>query len=276
MATPIGNLGDLSPRAVAVLRAVDLVLCEDTRHSRRLLDSHAISTPLEACHEHNERRNADVLVERLREGAAFALISDAGTPLISDPGYALVGAVAAAEIPVRAIPGPCALVAALSIAGLPTDRFVFEGFLPARSEARRERLRALAGETRTLVFYEAPHRLAAAIADMSATFGAGRSAVIAREMTKRFETTYRGTLAELAARSATDTNAARGELVVMVAGEPPGQSSTSEDADRLLRVLLAETDRKAALRIAQTLTGISRNALYQRILEMERDTRRED
>jgi 16S rRNA (cytidine1402-2'-O)-methyltransferase len=276
VATPIGNLGDLSPRAVAVLRGVDAVLCEDTRHSRRLLDAHGVATPLEACHEHNERRNSTALVERLRGGAAFALISDAGTPLISDPGYAVVGAVAAAGIPVRPVPGPCAFVAALSTAGLPTDRFVFEGFLPARAEARRERLRGLAGETRTLVFYEAPHRLAATISDMADAFGATRAAVIAREMTKRFETTYRGTLAELALRIADDLNAARGELVVMVAGAPPARSAAAEEADRLLRVLLAETDPKSALRIAQALTGMGRNALYQCILEIERSISRGD
>lgn len=269
VATPIGNLADLSPRAVAILRGVDTILCEDTRHSRRLLEAHGITTPLQACHEHNERRSVGALVERLASGQAFALISDAGTPLISDPGYALVAAAGAAGVPVLAVPGACAFVAALSIAGLPTDRFVFEGFLPARGEARRERLRTLGEETRTLVFYEAPHRLSATLADMVGAFGGARAAVVARELTKRFESTYRGTLENLVARVDADANATRGELVIVVAGAPAAATAGAADADRLLGILLAETDRKTALRIAQALTGLGRNALYQRILDLD-------
>lgn len=200
VATPIGNLDDLSPRARQVLAEVDAILCEDTRHSVALLRHAGISRPLLALHEHNEEARAAALVERLRLGQSLALVSDAGTPLISDPGYRLVAAVRAAGFAVSPIPGPCALIAALSVAGLATDRFVFEGFLPARPGERRARLQALAGDPRTLVWYEAPHRIVETLADMASELGGGRRAVIGRELTKRFETVLDGSLAELAER----------------------------------------------------------------------------
>ncbi|MGR8918261.1 MAG: 16S rRNA (cytidine(1402)-2'-O)-methyltransferase [Gammaproteobacteria bacterium] len=266
VATPIGNLDDLSPRAAALLGAVDLVLCEDTRRTRPLLEHLGLGTPLKALHEHNEKREAAAIIEQLVAArAAYALVSDAGTPLVSDPGYALVNAAAARGLPVVAVPGPSALTAALSVAGLPTDRFVFEGFLPASAAARARRLEALAREPRTLVFYEAPHRLAAALQAMRAAFGDGRPAAVARELSKRFEQVYRGSLGELAAAAVEDGNMRRGELVVLVGGAPsrPGL----DELDRVLDAVLPLTDRRTAQRIAAALTGLGRNAVYRRILE---------
>lgn len=269
VATPIGNLGDLSPRARAVLASVDFILCEDTRHTRVLLEHCGVATPLEALHQHNERARAAAVMTRLRDGpACCALVSDAGTPLISDPGYVLVAAAVAADIPLVTVPGPCAVVAALAVSGLPTDRFVFEGFLPSAAAARARRLAALAGEARTLVFYEAPHRLLAMLEALREALGPSRPAMVARELTKRFETHYRGTLEELLPRLARDEHATRGECVVVVGGAP---AAAAEDAalDRTLALLLAETDRKTALRLAMALTGQPRNLLYRRLLALE-------
>lgn len=269
VATPIGNLGDLSARAAATLAAVDIIFCEDTRHSRRLLDHFGITTPLRALHDHNETQISEQLLTRLSaDGQACALISDAGTPLISDPGYAFVRAAAAAGLPVHGVPGACAVTVALSIAGLSTARFSFEGFLPAQTGAREVRLAALAGDPRTLVFYEAPHRIVASLAAMAAAFGAGREAVVARELTKRFETLYRGTLAELWARVAADADASRGEFVVLVAGNVAEQGADDVELERLLRITLAETDRRAAVRIVTALSGRPRNQVYQASLRV--------
>ena len=233
VATPIGNLQDLSPRAAACLRDADLLLAEDTRHTRTLLEACGIARPassIESLHEHNERERVPALVSRLQAGARIALVTDAGTPLMSDPGSLLVAAAARAGVEVVSLPGPCAVIAALSIAGLATDRFVFEGFLPAKATARRAALGTLAHETRTLVFYEAPHRLEAALQDLATVFGAEREAAVAREITKRFEHVYRGTLAALARQCATDANMTRGEIVLVVAGAPRQED---EDADAL-------------------------------------------
>ena len=269
VATPIGNLGDFSARAAATLAAVDIILCEDTRHSRRLLDHFGISTPVSALHDHNETQISAQLLTRLcAEGQACALISDAGTPLISDPGYAFVRAAAAAGLAVHGVPGACAVTAALSVAGLSTARFSFEGFLPAQAGAREARLAALAGDPRTLVFYEAPHRIVASLAAMTAAFGADREAVVARELTKRFETIYRGTLAELWARVAADADASRGEFVVLVAGNVAAQGADDVELERLLRLTLAETDRRAAVRIVTALSGRPRNQVYQASLRV--------
>lgn len=270
VATPIGHLGDLGQRAAATLAAVDVIYCEDTRHSRRLLEHYGISTPLRALHDHNEADLAAPLIAGLREREqACALISDAGTPLVSDPGHVLVQAAIAAGVTVIPVPGPCAALAALSVAGLPAARFAFEGFLPPQAQARRQRLEDLAEESRTLVFYEAPHRIAESVAAMAAAFGSTRPAVIARELTKRFESVYRGTLGELVARLTDDRDAVRGEFVVLVEG-----SSTAPElaaADRVLRILLAETDSRTALRLAVALTGLSRNQLYPRVLALRPD-----
>jgi 16S rRNA (cytidine1402-2'-O)-methyltransferase len=273
VATPIGNLQDLSPRATACLRDVDLLLAEDTRHTRTLLDACGIARPastIESLHEHNEREHVPALVSRLQAGARIALVTDAGTPLMSDPGSLLVAAAARAGVEVVSLPGPCAAIAALSIAGLATDRFVFEGFLPAKAAARRSALATLAHETRTLVFHEAPHRLEAALQDLATVFGAEREAAVAREITKRFEHVYRGTLAALARQCASDPNMTRGEIVLVVAGAP---RQDDEDADTLaaegtLKVLLQELPVSQAARLAAQLTGRSRKELYERALAL--------
>ena len=275
VATPIGNLQDLSPRAAECLRDADLLLAEDTRHTRRLLDACGIarSGALESLHEHNERQRVPALLARLEHGDSLAVVTDAGTPLLSDPGAALVTAAVRAGHAVVAVPGPCAAIAALSIAGLPTERFAFEGFLPAKTGARREVLGRLVDEPRTLVFYEAPHRLVETLRDLAETFGEEREAAVARELTKRFETTYRGTLAELARRSTSDVDMTRGELVVLVAGAPaPSDAAVaqaSREAERVLRALLAELPVSQAARLAAELTGRSRSELYTRALEIK-------
>ena len=273
VATPIGNLQDLSPRAAACLRDADLLLAEDTRHTRTLLEACGIARPassIESLHEHNERERVPALVARLQAGARIALVTDAGTPLMSDPGSLLVAAAARAGVEIVAVPGPCAAIAALSIAGLATDRFVFEGFLPAKAMARREALGRLAHESRTLVFYEAPHRLAATLDDLAAVFGAEREASIAREITKRFEHVYRGTLAALVRQCGADPNMVRGEIVLVVAGAPVAADADADAlaAERVLNVLLQELPVSQAARIAVQLTGRSRKELYERALAL--------
>ncbi len=271
VATPIGNLADLTERARATLREVELIAAEDTRHSGALLAHFGISTPLVALHEHNEAARVDELVARMAAGAQIALISDAGTPLISDPGYRLVAAAGAAGIAVRPIPGACAAIAALSVAGLATDRFAFEGFLPQRRAARRARLKALAAESRTLVFYEAPHRVVETLEDLAGELGGGRPAVLARELTKLHETVYRGTLAELLVRAATDASMARGEGVLVVAGAPAVDDAAAADAaqqDKLLRALLPALPLSAAVDLVVELTGLRRNRVYERALQL--------
>ena len=269
VATPIGNLGDLSPRGRDVLRDADLLLAEDTRHTAQLLHACGIqrtSGTLESLHEHNERERAPRVLERLRAGATVALASDAGTPLVSDPGASLVAAVVSAGIEVVAVPGPCAAVAALTLAALPAARFAFEGFLPPRPTARRRALQALADEPRTLVFYEAPHRLRESLDDLAAAFGAERPAAVARELTKRFETVYRGTLGSLAQQAATDPDMTRGEIVLVVQGAARAASADDAEAERVLRILLEDLPVSQAARIAAQLTGRSRKELYDRAL----------
>ncbi|MGE5626338.1 MAG: 16S rRNA (cytidine(1402)-2'-O)-methyltransferase [Bacillota bacterium] len=267
VATPIGNLDDLSPRARRVLSEVHAVAAEDTRHSGALLKHFGIHTPLLSLHDHNEAERAGQLIPRLLAGDSIALVSDAGTPLISDPGFDLVRAARRAGVTVTPIPGASALVAALSVSGLPTDRFVFEGFLPAKASARRERLTALAGETRTLVFYESVHRLKESLEDMAAIFGAERSAVLARELTKLHEGVREAGLSALARWAATDPNAGKGEVVVVVSGAP-GSGASDVEADRVLRFLLEELPVKQAASLAAAITGLNKNPLYQRALEL--------
>ncbi len=264
VATPIGNLGDLSERARETLANADLVLAEDTRRTRVLLDHLGVRTRMETLHEHNERDRAPRLIEQLQAGQNLALVSDAGTPLISDPGYPLVAAVRAAGIPVVPVPGACALITALSVAGLPTDRFVFEGFLPAKSGPRRKRLERLAQETRTLVFYEAPHRAVETLADLRAVFGDGREAVVARELTKRFETVRGDTLAALQQWVEGDPEQQLGEFVLVVAGAPPrDQDEVDSELERMMGLLLEELPLKQAAAIAARLTGAKKNRAYQ-------------
>jgi 16S rRNA (cytidine1402-2'-O)-methyltransferase len=269
VATPIGNLEDMSPRARAVLAAVDVVAAEDTRHSGTLLNHFGIKTRLISLHDHNEAARAAELIPRLQAGESVALISDAGTPLISDPGFDLVRAARAAGIVVSPIPGASALVAALSVSGLPTDRFVFEGFLPAKSAARRERLQTLAGETRTLVFYESVHRLRESLEDMATVFGAGRRAVLARELTKLHEGVREESLEALARWAGEDPAAGKGEVVLMVAGAVLAADSGLEaEVERVLKALLAELPVKQAAALAAEITGQKKNALYERALAL--------
>lgn len=268
VATPIGNPEDLSPRARRVLAEADLIACEDTRRTARLLAAHSIGTPALSYFEHNERRRTPELIERMRAGATIALVSDAGTPAISDPGFRLVRAALDAGIRVAAVPGPSAAIAALSISGLPTDRFVFEGFLPQRSSARRAALEALAREMRTIVLYESPRRLAATLAEMAAVFGADRPAALAREITKTFEETIRGTLGELRDRFATEE--ARGEITIVVGGAPAESSAAPEGAVAgsisVAELIDAGLSLKQACAVIAKLTGQSRRELYQREL----------
>jgi 16S rRNA (cytidine1402-2'-O)-methyltransferase len=263
VATPIGNLADLSPRALEALGSAAIIAAEDTRHTRLLLQAAGVVTPLVSLHAHNESQRVPELLGRLADGADVALVSDAGTPLLSDPGFELVSRAAAGGFAVHTIPGPSAITAALSVAGLPTHRFCFEGFLPARSAERRAALADLAHEARTLVFFEAPHRIAAALADLVAQFGAGRRAAVARELTKRHETIYRGTLAELHARARTEENFARGELTVIVAGATAGaQAIDAAELRRTMEILLRELPPGRAAAAAAALTGATRAAAY--------------
>lgn len=282
VATPIGNLQDLSPRAAACLREASLLVAEDTRHTRQLLNACGIERAagsVESFHEHNEHERAPQLVERLLRGESVALVSDAGTPLVSDPGALLVAAAARAGVDVVAVPGPCAALVALTVAGLPSERFAFEGFLPARPSARRAELAALVREPRTLVFYEAPHRLVESLADLAQALGAERAASIGRELTKKFEQVYRGTLAQLAARSRDDPNMARGELVIVVAGAPAAtlESATLQEQEgrRVLNLLLAELPVSQSARLAAQITGGSRKELYEVALKSGRDAPRD-
>ncbi len=273
VATPIGNLDDISARALKVLRSVALIAAEDTRHSIRLLQHFGIAVPLAACHEHNERDEGGRFLARLQAGDDVALISDAGTPLISDPGYHLVRQVRAAGIAVVPVPGPCALIAALSAAGLPSDRFIFEGFLPAKAAGRRARLELLKEEPRTLIFYEAPHRILECLEDLEVVFGGERMAVLARELTKTFETLKGLPLEALRAWVAADSNQQRGECVVLVAGwqAPEGDEALSAESLRVLDLLLKEMPLKRAAALAAEITGVRKNLLYQAALERQKD-----
>ena len=267
VATPIGNMGDISARTREILAAVSVVAAEDTRYSAQLLRGLGLERPLVSLHEHNERSRAPELVRRLREGESIALVSDAGTPLVSDPGFALVRAALDAGVTVSPVPGACAAIAALSAAGLPLDRFCFEGFLPARAVARRKRLEELAHEMRTVVLYEAPHRIAACLADLAAACGGERRACVARELTKQFETFYRGTLAELAALAGRDEDLRRGESVIVVEGAPAAAGDAGR-LDEVLRVLLRYLPPSAAAEAAAKLADVRRNAAYARALEL--------
>lgn len=263
VATPIGNLADLSPRALEALGSAALIAAEDTRHTRLLLQAAGVVTPLVSLHAHNESQRVPELLARLADGGDVALVSDAGTPLLSDPGFELVSRAAAAGFTVHTIPGPSAITAALSVAGLPTHRFCFEGFLPPRAAERRAALAELAHETRTLVFFEAPHRIAAALEDLVAHFGAARRAAVARELTKTHETIYRGTLAELSARAQAQENFARGELTVVVAGAAAGANAVdAAELRRTMEILLRELPPGRAAATAAALTGASRAAAY--------------
>jgi 16S rRNA (cytidine1402-2'-O)-methyltransferase len=271
VATPIGNLQDLSSRALEVLARVDLILAEDTRHSAKLLARYGIGTACRSFHEHNETRQVAAIVKRVAAGERVALVCDAGTPLISDPGFRLVAALRAQQHAVIPIPGPSAAVCALSVAGLPTDRFCFEGFLPARTSARRRHLQALSTEQRTLIFYESPRRILPAVADLAVEFGPERPAVLARELTKIHETVVSATLAELRIWLEEHDEQRRGEFVIVVAGAVPADGddqTTSVSTGDLLRALVAELPVRQAVSVAARVTGGKRNALYRQAIAL--------
>ena len=270
VATPIGNLGDISARALEVLQKADRIAAEDTRHSASLMRHFAIDTPMFALHEHNERHKAESVLRLLQQGESLALISDAGTPLISDPGYFLVREAHAAGIKVVPVPGPSALIAALSASGLATDRFCFEGFLPAKTGARRRALEALAQEPRTLAFYETPHRIEESLVDMAATLGDDRPATLARELTKTFETIRHATLGELAAWVAADPNQRRGEFVVLIEGaQEKGDEGLDEETQRIATLLAEELSVKQASALAAKISGEKKNAIYKYLLDRQ-------
>lgn len=267
VATPLGNLRDIGLRALDVLAAVSVVAAEDTRHTRVLLAAHGIDARLIAAHQHNEQEAAARICDLLAQGRHVALVSDAGTPAISDPGARIVRAVQEAGYPVVPVPGACALAAALSVSGLIDGRFLFQGFLPAKAAARRSALEALREQATTLVFYEAPHRVGETVADMLAVFGPGRELVVCRELSKLFEQISRMPLAEAPAWFAGDVHRSRGEFVLLVSA-PPAHQGLSPEADRVLRLLLGELPVKSAARLAAEITGLGRNPLYQRALEL--------
>ncbi|RKZ48895.1 MAG: 16S rRNA (cytidine(1402)-2'-O)-methyltransferase [Gammaproteobacteria bacterium] len=268
VATPIGNLEDLSPRAKMVLENVDLIVAEDTRHSKPMLNQFGIETKIRAYHDHNERSQAPVLIEQLQAGASIALISDAGTPLICDPGYHLLLAAHNEKIKVIPIPGPSALISALSAAGFSSEKFIFEGYLPAKQTARRQRLQELKNENRTLVFYETPHRILASIEDVIICFGSERQAVVAKEITKLHENIQRGTLVELLDWLHSDKDLTKGEFVVVIQGDKTNQFDTQE-ASRILKILLADHSVKQAAKLTSEIMQGNRNDIYKLAMDLK-------
>ncbi len=261
VATPIGNLDDMTPRAIATLQNVDTILAEDTRHSGGLLKKFGITTPARAYHDHNEQQLAPELIKRLQAGENMALISDAGTPLVSDPGYHLLNLAQQAGINIVPVPGASALITALSVCGLPTDRFTFNGFLPAKQKARQKKCQGLKTETATQIFYEAPHRLTECINDLNEVFGSDRHACIARELTKIYETIRTGTLAELSQWLDQNSGQCRGEIVIVVEGNHEEKTEDGED-QRVLEVLLEYLSPSQAVAAAVKITGGKKNQLY--------------
>ena len=272
VATPLGNLGDMTPRAVETLAQVQVIAAENTRHSLPLLRHFNIVTPCIALHDHNERERSAELIVRLQAGENIALISDAGTPLISDPGYHLVRTAREQGVRIVPIPGPSALIAALSVSGLPTDRFVFEGFLPAKSAARQQRLEALRIEARTVIFFESGHRIVDSLNDMAHVLGLDRHAVVARELTKIFETIHGDTLGDLCQWVQADLHQQKGEFVVLVQGVTCTEDAEMDaESERIVRILLAELPVKHAAALAAKITGQKKNLLYSMALKIVGD-----
>lgn len=268
VATPIGNLMDMTPRAVEVLQQVELIAAEDTRHSARLMAHFGIDTRLVSVHEHNEHQRIETIVHQLQSGASVALISDAGTPLISDPGYVVVNGVRAQGFRVVPVPGCVAFIAALSAAGLPTDRFVFEGFLPNKASARKQHMKSFVDEPRTIVFYESPHRILASLKDMEEVFGGERVVAVARELTKTYETIRSDRLSDLIRWMESDSNQQRGEFVVLVHGAVlEGGPKLDAVALHTLDILLAELPASQAASLAAKITGLKKKVLYQAALD---------
>ncbi|MBN3161541.1 MULTISPECIES: 16S rRNA (cytidine(1402)-2'-O)-methyltransferase [Pectobacterium] len=270
--TPIGNLGDITQRALAVLASVDLIAAEDTRHTGLLLQHFAINARLFALHDHNEQQKADVLLAKLQSGQSIALVSDAGTPLINDPGYHLVRRCREAGVRVVPLPGACAAITALSASGLASDRFCYEGFLPAKTKGRKDKLRELGEETRTLIFYESTHRLLDSLQDISEVLGAERYVVLAREITKTWESIHGAPVGELLAWVKEDENRRKGEMVLIVEGHQTDDSALSAEALRTLTLLRAELPLKKAAALAAEIHGVKKNALYRYGLEQEGDS----
>lgn len=269
VATPIGNLKDITLRALEILEAVDWIACEDTRHSRRLLQHFGINKPLISLHDHNEQHKKLALLEKLQAGEEGALISDAGTPLISDPGYHLVSYLRENDVAVEPVPGPSALVTALSAAGMPTDRFTFEGFLPAKEQKRLNALQVLQDEVRTMVFYESPHRLMDSLGSMASVFGAQRPVTVAKELTKQFERFVSGSFEEVIEQFETNSDWVRGEFVVMVSGDV-GIVAEQEDYDALVKVLLSQSlPVKQISEIVGEFYQVPKKAVYQRVLSLK-------
>ena len=269
VATPIGNLADITLRAIDILQSVDLIAAEDTRHSKYLLQHHNIDTATISLHQHNEQQRSEALIKRLQNGESVALISDAGTPLISDPGYRFVVQARAAGITVVPIPGSCALITALSASGLASDRFAFEGFLPAKSVARSQRLTELVNETRTLIFYESPKRLTDTLLALTAIFGETRRACLARELTKIHETIETKPLGELTLWVQQDTNQQKGEVVLLVEGCEKQVSVEEAEIQRVLAILLAELPVKKAAALTATLLNVAKNDAYKLALKLQ-------
>ena len=275
VATPIGNLRDMTARAIETLKSVSCIAAEDTRHSMPLLQQFGIATPTISLHEHNERERSAKLLERLKQGESIAIISDAGTPLISDPGFLLVHDARQAGIKVVPIPGASAMIAALSVSGLATNRFSFEGFLSAKAKHRLEQLESLKHESRTMIFYEAPHRIVTSLKDMEKIFGEDRQAVIARELTKIYETIHGASLAELIAWIEEDENRKRGEIVLIIEGSQIKLEPENKVAvDDILRILLEDLPLKQAVELAAKLSGKRKNELYQQALEHQNKLRK--
>ncbi len=272
VATPIGNLSDVSTRSKYILSNVDLIAAEDTRHSAPFLKEFLISTPVIACHDHNESEAIKKILQVLSKGKCVALICDAGTPLISDPGYEIVCNVRENGYKVSPVPGACAMVTALSAAGMPTNRFSFEGFLPSKTSARENYLKSLVDYTGSLIFYESPHRVLDSIESMSEVLGADRKAVLARELTKRYETFLTGTLESLLKIVAEDKDQQRGEMVIIIEGKHGGDTeSQKKSADRILSILLEECSVKQSTTLAVKITGLKKNYLYQRAMDLSKE-----
>lgn len=271
VATPIGNMGDITTRAIDTLKQVDIIACEDTRTSGKLLSNFGIDTQTWAYHEHNSEVQTPKIIEMIQRGHSIALISDAGTPLISDPGYQLVQAAHTAGVSVVPIVGACAAIAALSVAGLPSDKFSFVGFLPAKTHGRVKQLEQYANRTETLIFYEAPHRIVVSLKDMATVFGANRPVTLCRELTKTFETVKKSTLGDMVNFVESDNNQQKGEIVLVVGGDVNNESDDDSIHDKLLLRLLEDLSVKKAAALASDITGVKKNALYQRLLELQKD-----
>ena len=271
VATPIGNIKDMGPRAVDTLNEVDLVAAEDKRRSRRLFRYFNIKTPMISYHDHNEDKQIQKIIDLLLCGKSVALVSDAGTPLISDPGYRLVRTAKNNGLKVSTIPGPCALIAAISASGLPSDRFIFEGFLPAKSSARIAKIQSISSELRTIIFYEAPHRVLETLEDMLVVINPLRQIFLARELTKTYETFLSGTLIEVLELVRADINQQKGEIVLVLAGSDPSEENPdTNESDRMLSILLEELPLKQAASLVAKITGGQKNIFYKLALSLKK------